>query len=157
MEDEPDNTEVASDSEGDSTNDSMDEDDLKKLRRELGKATPDGIRHRHLSMLPKNAENQKRKVTRAHWDDRLTGRHRFLVDLGVASESQINRRVVDPDEPLPSTLEKLERQASEKREERIQAQRRQQEQEKAREAFTNPWLVGMETEMAECNRRLQGT
>lgn len=156
-EDEPDNTEIASDSEGDSTNDSMDEDDLKKLRRELEKATPDGIRHRQLSMLLKIAENHQRNLTRAHWDDRLAGRRRFLVDLGVASESQINRRVIDPDEPLPSTLEQMERQASEKREERIQAQRRQKEQEKAREAFTNPWLVGMETEMAECNRRLEGT
>ena len=64
---------------------------------------------------------------------------------------------MDPDEPLPSTLEQMEQQASEKREERMQVQKRQQEQEKARKAFTNPWLIGMETQMAECNRRLEGT
>ena len=73
----------------------------------------------------------------------------FLVNLGVASESQINRRVIDSDEPLPPTLEEMERQAAEKREERIQAQRKQQEKEQAREAFTNPWLLGMETGMTE--------
>ena len=44
-----------------------------------------------------------------------------------------------------------------KREERIQAQRKQQEKEQAREAFTNPWLIGMETGMPECNRQLEGT
>ena len=65
--------------------------------------------------------------------------------------------MIDPDEPLPSTLEQIERQASENREERMQVQKRQQEQEKVLKAFTNPWLVGMETEMAECNRRLEGT
>ena len=156
-EQEPDNTEIASDSEGGSTDDSTYEDDLNKLRRELDKAKPDGIRHRQLSMLLKNAETHQRTATRAHREDRLAGRRRFLVDLGVASESQINRRVIDPDEPLPSTLEQMERQAIEKREERIQAQKKQQQQEKARQAFTNPWLVGMETEMAECNRRLEGT
>ena len=149
---EPDNTEIASDSEWGSTDDSTYEDDLNKLRRE-----PDGIRHRQLSMLLKNAETHQRTATRAHREDRLAGRRRFLVDLGVASESQINRRVIDPDEPLPSTLEQMERQAIEKREERIQAQKKQQQKEKARKAFTNPWLVGMETEMAECNRRLEGT
>ena len=39
----------------------------------------------------------------------------------------------------------------------MQVQKRKQEQEKGRNAFTNPWLVRMETEMAECNRRLEGT
>ena len=156
---EPDNTEITSDSEGGSTDDSTYEDDLNKLRRELDKVKPDGIRHRQLSMLliMKNAETHQRTATRAHREDRLVGRRRFLVHLGVASESQINRRVTDPDEPLPSTLEQMERQAIEKREERIQAQKKQQQQEKARKAFTNLWLVGMETEMAECNRRLEGT
>lgn len=140
---EPDNTEIASDSEGGSTDDSTDGDDLNRLRLELCKAKPDGIRHRQLSMLLKNA-------------DRLAGRRRFLVDLGVASELQINRRVIDPDEALPSTLEEMERQACEKREERIQAQKKQQEQEKARKAFTNPWLVGMETEMQSVTGGLRG-
>ena len=156
-EDEPDIAEIVSDSEGGSSNDSTDETDLDKLRRELEKATPEGIRHRQLSMLLKNAETHQRNAIRAHRDDRLAGRRRFLVDLGVASESQINRRVTDPDEPLPSTLQQMERRASEKREEQLQAQRKQQEKGRAREAFTNPWLIGMETEMAECNRRLEGT
>ena len=157
-ENEPDNTEITtSDSEGSITDDSTAVDYLSKLRRELGKANEDGIRHRQLSMLLRIAETHQKTATSAHRENRLAGRRRFLIDLGVASESQINRRVIDPDEPLPSTLEQMEQQASEKREERMQVQKRQQEQEKARKAFTNPWLVGMETEMAECNRRLEGT
>ena len=141
---EPNNTEIASDSEGGSTDNSTDEDDLNKLRHELHKAKPDGIRRRQLSMILKNAETHQRTATRAHREDRLAGRRRFLVDLGVASESQINRRVIDPNEPLPSTLEQMERPAIEKRKERIQAQKKQQEQENARMAFTNPWLEGTE-------------
>ena len=154
--DEPDNTEIASDSERGSTNDSTDENDVNKLRRVLEKVTPEGIRHRQLSMLMKNAETHQ-NATRAHRDDCLARRPQFLVDLGVESESQINRRVIDPDEPLLLTLEQMEQQATKRREERIQAQRKQQEKEQAREAFTNPWLIAMETGMAECNRRLEGT
>ena len=60
-------------------------------------------------MLLKNAESHQRNATRSHRDDRLAGRRRLLVNLGVASESQINRRVIDPDEPLPPTLEEMER------------------------------------------------
>ena len=51
----------------------------------------------------------------------------------------------------------MEQRAMEKREEGIQAQRKEQEKEQAREAFTNPWLIGMETRMTECNRQLEGT
>ena len=51
----------------------------------------------------------------------------------------------------------MEQRAMKKREEGIQAQRKEQEKEQAREAFTNPWLIGMETRMAECNRQLEGT
>jgi len=72
MEQEPTNIEITSDSEGGSTDDSTDENDLSKLRRELGKAKPDGIRHRQLSMLLKNAEIHQRTATRAHREDRLT-------------------------------------------------------------------------------------
>ena len=50
----------------------------------------------------------------------------------------------------------MEKRAMEKREEGIQAQRKEQEKEQAREGFTNPWLIGMETRMAECNRQLEG-
>ena len=74
-EDEPGITKIVSDSERGSSNDSMDENDLDKLRRELQKATQDGIRHRQLSMLLKNAETHQRNATRAHRDDRLAGRH----------------------------------------------------------------------------------
>ena len=49
--------------------------------------------------------------------------------------------VIDPDEPLPLTLDQLEQPAIEKREERIQAQRKQQKKEQVREAFTNRWLI----------------
>jgi len=142
MEQEPTNTEIASDSEGGSADDSTDENDLSKLRRKLGKAKPDVIRHRQLSLSLKNAETHQRSATRAHCEDRLAGRRRFLIDLGVANESQINRRVTDPDGPLPSTLEQMEKQASDEREERMQKQQRQREQEKARKAFSNPCRNG---------------
>jgi len=107
-EQEPANVDIASDSEGGSTEDSTDENDRSKLRRELCKAKPHGIRHRQLSMLLKNAETHQRTATRAHREDRLAARRRFLIDLGVASKSQINRRMTDPDEPLPSTIEQME-------------------------------------------------
>ena len=58
-EDKLDNTEIVSDSGGGSANDSTDENDLDKLQRELEKATPDGIRHRQVSMLLKNAETHQ--------------------------------------------------------------------------------------------------
>ena len=161
-----------------STNDSTDEIDVHKLRRKLEKVTPDGIRHRQLSMLLKNAEIPQRNATRTHRDDCLGGRRLFLVNstfdscgkelykwiiiiilvkLGVASKLRINRCVIDRDEPLPLALEQMEWWVIEKREQRIQAQRKQQEKKQAREAFTNPWLIGMETGMAECNRQLEGT
>ena len=75
IEQEPANIDIASDSEGGSTDDSTDENDLSKLRRELGKAKPDGIRHRQLSRLLKNAEIHQRTATRAHREDRLARRH----------------------------------------------------------------------------------
>ena len=87
---------------------------MNKLQRELEKVTPDGIRHRQLSMLLKSAEIHQRNATRAYQDDCLAGRPRFLVDLSVASESQISRRVIDPDQPLPLALEQMERRAIEK-------------------------------------------
>ena len=59
-------------------------------------------------MLLKSAEIRPRNATRAHGDDCLAGRPQFLVDLGVASESQINQRVIDPNKPLPLTLEEME-------------------------------------------------
>ena len=57
--------------------------------------------------------------------------------------------MIDPDEPLLLTLERMEQRVIEKREEWIQVQRKQQKKEQVREAFTNPWLIGMETEVAE--------
>ena len=77
---------------------------MNKLQREVEKVTPDGIRHRQLSMLLKSAEIHQRNATGAHRDDCLAGRPRFLVHLGVVSESQITRRVIDPEEPLPLAL-----------------------------------------------------
>ena len=59
-------------------------------------------------MLLKSAEIHQRNATRAHRDDCLAGRPQFLVDLGVASESQINQRVIDPNKPLPLALEEME-------------------------------------------------
>jgi len=61
--------------------------------------------------------------------------------------------VIDPDKPLPSTL-KRNGVTGHREEGRANASAaKQQEQEKAKMALTNPWLAGMEAEMIECNRQ----
>lgn len=155
-ESEPQNTEIASDSEGGSTDDNTDEGDLSKLRRELEKATPDGIRHRQLSMLLKNAETQ-RAATRTLRDYRLAGRRRFLVNLGAASESQASRLVTDPDDPLPTDLERKKEKALEERRVVRAAQQQHENEDKAKQVYSHRWLLDMEKEMSEHSKRLEQT
>ena len=136
------------------------EGDLKKLHEELARAVPAGIRHRQLTMLLKNVEarrkSQKRfaKTRRADW---LAWRKRQLVNLNVMSESQADRMISDPDEPLPASLEQREQQAIQERNERLAAQKLREDEEKVRRAFENPQLEIIEKEMAEYNWRLEKT
>ena len=150
------NTAISLESESDST-DSSCENDLDKLRCELEKAKPNGLRHRQISMLLKNAERHQEATTKALRDHRLAGRRRCLVDLGVVSESQADILITDPDSTLPPTLELRKQEAREYRAERLLAQKRRDEQEKVESVFANPWLLEMEKETAECNWRLEKT
>ena len=59
------NIELSSEDESDSTDDSSCEGYLNKLRCELEKAKPDGLRHRQLSMLLKSAEHHEKACTKA--------------------------------------------------------------------------------------------
>ena len=62
---------------------------------------------------------------------------------------------MEPDEPLPTDLARREQQALKDGEERLEKQRQRDEQEKVKKAFSNPWLLEIEKEMAENNLRLQ--
>ena len=77
------------------------------------------------------------------------------VNLGVISQSQADRLMTEPDEPLPTDLARREQQALKDREERLEKQRQRDEQEKVKKAFSNPWLLEIEKEMAENNVRLE--
>ena len=62
--------------------DSSDEGNLNKLWCAVEKALPDGIRHRQLTMLSRNAEKRQEAVRRHNEttrDYRLAGRRRLLV------------------------------------------------------------------------------
>ena len=130
---------ISSQSEEDSEEGSSYEGDLSKLRRAVEKALPDGIRHRQLKMLLKNAEKRQEAVRRHNEtmrDYRLAGRRRMLVNLGVVSESQANRLVTDPESPLPSSLQQREHQAIEEWKERLVVWKRREDEEKARRAYS---------------------
>ena len=107
-EEESETDDVSPQNEGSTTDDSSDEGDLMKLRREIETVEPDGIRQRQLSMLMQNTEaHQKaqKRFQKTRRDHRLAGRRRLLVNLGVVGESQADRVITDPDCPLPPTLE----------------------------------------------------
>ena len=100
MEDEIQTVHASSENEENTTDDSSDDHDgdLMKLRYEVAKAIPDGIRHRQLSMLLRNAEarrKESKRLTRARRDQRLAAQRRHLVDLAVVRESQADH-LIDP-------------------------------------------------------------
>lgn len=108
------------------------EGDLKKLREELARAVPAGIRHRQLSMLLKNVEarrKRRKRFAKTRRADRLAWRKRQLVDLNVMSEYQADRIISDPDEPLPASLEQRDEQAIQERSERLEAQKLREDEE----------------------------
>ena len=143
--------EEESEAESDSSDENEDNNHIDKLRHELEKAVPGGFRHRQLSMLLRNAQTQHKAIQ----DRQIAGRRRYLVNLGVTSKSQADRLITHPDEPLPTDLARREQQALNDRAERLEKQRERDEQEKVKKAFSNPWLLEIEKEMAENNMRLE--
>ena len=124
---------VSPQNEGSTTDDSADEGDLMKLRREIETAEPDGIRHRQLSMLLKNAEARQKaqkRFEKTRQDHRLAGRRRLLVNVGVVGESQADRLFHRSRLSMPTTLEQKHQQAIKDRNERLEAQKQQEGREK---------------------------
>ena len=102
-EEESETDHVSPQNEGSTTDDTSDEGNLMKLRREIETAETDGIRQRQLSMLMKNAEARQKAQKRFQKTRRE--HRRLFVNLGVVGESQADRLITDPDCPLPPTLE----------------------------------------------------
>ena len=158
-EDELQSTEQPSSVESNSEESST-EGDWKKLREELARAVPAGIRHRQLTMLLKNVEarrKSRKRNAKTRRADRLAWRKMQLVNLNVMSKSQADRMISDPDVPLPASLEQREQQAIHERNERLAAQKLREDEEKVRRTFENAQLENMEKEMAEYNWRLEKT
>ena len=131
-EEESETDDVSPQNEGSTTDDSSDECDLMKLRREIETAEPDGIRQRQLSMLMKNTEARQKaqkRFQKTRRDHRLAGRRRLLVNLGVVGESQADRVITDSDCPLPPTLEQKHQQAIKDRNERLEEQKQREDRE----------------------------
>ena len=143
--------EEESEAESDSSDENEGNNHIDKLRHELEKVVPGGFRHRQLSMLLRNAQTQHKAIQ----DRQIAGRRRYLVNLGVTSQSQADRLITEPDGPLPTDLARREQQALKDREERLEKQRQRDEREKVKKAFSNPWLLEIEKEMAENNVRLE--
>ncbi|CAH3165119.1 unnamed protein product [Porites evermanni] len=146
-----DGLEKESEAESDSSDENEDNNHIDKLRHEFEKAVPGGFWHRQLSMLLRNAQTQHKAIQ----ERQIAGRQRYLVNLGVTSKSQADRLITHPDEPLPTDLARREQQALNDRAERLEKQRERDEQEKVKKAFSNPWLLEIEKEMAENNMRLE--
>ena len=129
-EEESETNHVSPQNEGSTTDDSSDEGDLMKLRRDIETAEPDRIRQRQLSMLLKNAEARQKaqkRFQKTRRDHRLAGRRRLLVNLGVVGESQADLLITDPDCPLPPTLEQKHQQAIKDRTERLETQKQRED------------------------------
>lgn len=154
------NSQLSSQSEGDDTDDGSNEGDVNKLRREVEKATPGGIRHRQLSMLLENAETRQkatRRFNKTMRNHRLANRRQSLVELGVVDQSEASELIVDPYDPLPPHLERKKETALEEKRKQLEAKKLHEEQKNIREAFENPWLLNMEKDMAEYSRRMEET
>ncbi|CAH3186367.1 unnamed protein product, partial [Porites evermanni] len=143
--------EEESEAESDSSDENENNNHIDKLRHELEKAVPGGFRHRQLSMLLRNAQTQHKAIQ----NRQIAGRRRYLVNLGVTSKSQADRLITHPDELLPTDLARREQQALKDRAERLEKQRERDEQKKEKKAFSNPWLLEIEKEMAENNMCLE--
>ena len=89
-----------------------DADEIERLRSEHEKATEGGLRQRYLMMLFTNREErqkEKKRQNTAIRNLRLASCKAMLVDLGVVDDSEASQLVTDPDEPLPTPLERKKR------------------------------------------------
>ena len=111
--------EEESEAESDSSDEDEDNNHIDKLRYELEKVVPRGFRHRQLSLILREAQTQHKAIR----DRRITGRRRYLANLGVTSKSQADRLITDPNEPLPTDLACREQQTLKDRVERVEMQR----------------------------------
>ena len=81
-EEESETDHVSPQNEGSTTDDSSDEGDLMKLRREIETAEPDGIRQRQLSMLLKNASKGPEKIPKDQAGSSSCGASKTSRELG---------------------------------------------------------------------------
>ena len=150
-------TQSSSESDADITEDS-DAAEIEMLRAEHAKASEGSLRQRHLKMLLTNMENSqksKKRSRKAVRNRRLASRRAMLVDLGVVDQSEVSQLITDPDEPLPTYLEREQDKAIEEKQKQREEKQRREEQEKIRQAFENPWLINMEKDMAEHSKRME--
>ena len=135
-----------------------DADGIERLRSEHEKATEGSLRQRHLIMLLTNREERQKEKKRqktAIRNRRLVSRKAMLVDLGVVDDSEASQLVTDPDEPLPTPLERKKEKALEERRKQREEKQHREEEGKIRVPFANPWLLEMEKDMAEQIRRME--
>ena len=123
------------------------------LRASLALTSPGSLRYRHISFMLKSVES----TNQAARDRRLAHQHRMLVDLGVVEESEARELIVDPDEQLPASLERKKEEALEHRRALRASKQQHENEERARQVYTNRWLLDMEKEMAEQSKRVELT
>ena len=131
-----------------------DADRIDRLRSEHAKAPEGSLRQRHLTILLTNREERQKEKKR----HKTTVRNRRLASrkaMLVVDDSEASQFVIDPDEPLPTPLERKKEKALEERRKQREEKRHREEEEKIRVAFGNPWLLEMEKDMAEQIRRME--
>jgi len=88
-------------------------------------------------------------------DGRLAHRRRILVELGVVEQSNASQLITDPDESLPTDLERKKQKAFEERKTLRAAQKQRENGEKAKQVYSNRWLLDMEREMSEHSKGVE--
>ena len=129
-------------SEEDAIEDVGDSDEDETLKASLAQCSPGSLRHRQLSHILEThlAEKERqKKVDETCYEER----QHFLQTRGVSVE-HVSLLPHDHNEPLPTPIPRD-----------LTAFQEDQEQEKIRTAFGNPWLLNMEKEVAEQSERME--
>lgn len=79
-------------------------------------------------------------------DHRLTHHCRTLVELGVVKQSEASQLITDPDDPLPTDLERKQKALEERRVLRA-AQQQHENEEKAKQVYLHRGLLDMERDV----------
>jgi len=77
------------------------------------------------------------------------------VELGVVEQSNASQLITDSDEPLPTDLERKTQKAFEERHALRAEQNQHENEEKAKQMYSNRWLLDMEREMSEHSKRVE--